>query len=478
MFNNLHFKKHPFFGITLLILLLSWAVVANAQDKITLNYADSLIGKTVNGEQVREAIGNVSLTQNNVKITCGRVVQYFADNKAELYNNVKVVKDTLTIIAPMGVYYGNEAKVICSQGATLNDSKATLTADYGIYFFNQDLANFKGHVKITDNSSYTITSDALDYYRSVNKSYANGNVKIVTDSATIYSDHLVYEKLIGISTANGSVRIESDSTIINSDKLTYSEPERKSVAEDNVKINFTNKNAVVYGNYAENYERTSYSFVRGKAKLVQIEKKKGKVDTLWIYSRTMESFRKKPEYYIAKDSVRMIRTDFLSRSDIGYYFKDTSGTGGMISLSVNPVVWKEDLQVSGDSIYAFFKENIDKIYVNKSAFAIQQNDIYNDRYDQISGVYMFMSFKENEIDFIRVDTNAASIYFGYENGKPNGVNRATGNVIYLYFKDKNVYKVKDIGEPKGKYFPENMVNLQELRLLGFKLRTDRPVREE
>jgi lipopolysaccharide export system protein LptA len=478
MFNSFNVKSNLIIKISILSLLLTCTVPFNAQDKITLNYADSLIGKTINGEQIREAVGNVSLTQNDVKINCGRVVQYFAENKAELYYNVKVVKDTMTITAPMGIYYGNESKVICSQGAALNDSKATLTADYGIYLFNQDLANFKGNVKITDNKSYTITSDALDYYRSVNKSYANGNVKIVTDSATIYSDHLIYEKLIGISTANGNVKIESDSTVINSDKLTYSEPERKSIAEENVKIHFLNKNAVVYGDYSENYERTSYSFVRGNAKLVQIENKKGREDTLWIHSKQMESFRNKPEHYIAKDSVRMIRTDFLSRSHIGYYFRDTSGTGGVISLSVNPVVWKENMQVTGDSIYAYFKEDIDKIYVNKSAFAIQQNEIYKERYDQISGVFMFMSFLDNEVNYIQVDTNAASIYFAYENSKPNGANRASGNEIILYFRDKLVYKVKVVGQPKGKFLPENLINLSDLRLLGFRIRNDRPVREE
>ncbi|MGA2669156.1 MAG: OstA-like protein [Ignavibacteria bacterium] len=469
-------NKGIFLICTLLMILLT--SLPYSQDKITLNYADSLIGKTINGQQVREAIGNVSLAQNDVKITCGRVVQYFAENKAELYTNVKVVKDTMTITAPMGIYYGNESKVICSQGAVLNDTRATLTADYGIYLFSQDLANFRGKVTITDNKTYTITSDALDYYRSANKSYANGNVKIVTDSATIYSDHLIYEKLIGFSTATGNVKIDSDSTEILSDKLTYSEPERKSIAEDNVRIHFLNKNAVVYGNYGENYERINYSFVRGKAKLVQIENRKGREDTLLIYSSRMESFRDKPEHYIAKDSVRMIRSDFLSRSNIGYYFRDVSGTGGVISLSENPVVWKENLQVTGDSIYAFFKEDIDKIYVNKSAFAIQQNNIYKDRYDQISGVFMFMSFMDNEIDYIRVDTNAASIYFSYENGNPNGVNRATGKEIILYFKDKLVYKVKDVGDPKGKFLPENLINLADLKLLGFKLRNDRPVREE
>jgi lipopolysaccharide export system protein LptA len=464
--------------IIFLVLFFSYSAHIIAQDKITLNYADSLIGKTINGQQVREANGNVSLSQNDVKITCGRVVQYFAENKAELYVNVKVVKDTMTITAPMGIYYGNESKVICPQGAVLNDSRATLSADYGTYLFNQDLASFKGNVKITDNKSYTITSDALDYYRSVSKSYADGNVKIVTDSATIYSDHLIYEKLIGFSTATGSVKIESDSTIINSDSLTYSEPQRKSIAQNNVRIHFLGKNAVVYGNYAENYERTSYSFVKGKAKLVQVENKKGKEDTLFVYSRLMESFRNKPEHYIAKDSVRMIRTDFLSRSDIGYYFRDTSGTGGVISLPHNPVVWKGTMQVTGDSIYAFFKENIEKIYVNKSAFAIQQNDEYKDRYDQISGVFMYMSFKDNNIDYIQVDTNAASIYFAYDNGSPNGANRATGNEIILYFKDKLVNKVKVYGEPKGKFIPENLVILPDLRLLGFRIRNDRPEREE
>lgn len=448
----------------------------SAQDKITLNYADSLIGKTINGEQVREAIGNVSMTHNEVKIFCNHVIQYFDQNKADLYGNVKVIKDTLTITAPSGTYYGNESKVVCTNGATLNDTKATLTADYGIYYFDKDLASFKGHVKIYDNKTYTLTSDALDYYRSVSKSYATGNVKIVTDSATIYSDNLIYEKLIGISTATNNVKIESDSTIIYSDKLTYYEFDKKSIAEKNVKIIFTNKNATVYGNYSENYERTNYSFVKGDARLVQMEEKKGKIDTMFIYSDKMESFRNRPEHYIARDSVKVIRLDFLSSSQVGYYYRDTSGTGGIIMLSVNPVVWKDNLQVTGDSIYAFFKEDIEKIYVNKSAFAIETNQNYPDRYDQISGIFMLMSFQDNEINYIQVDTNAASIYFAYEKGETNGVNRASGERIVMYFKDKHVVKVRVVGKPVGKYIPENLVSLSELRLLGFRIRNDKPVR--
>jgi lipopolysaccharide export system protein LptA len=458
--------------LTLLLLILE----LQSQDKITLNYADSLVGKTINGEQVREAIGNVSLTHNNVRITCNRVIQYYDQNKAELFGNVHVVQDTLSIFAPAGTYYGSESKVVCPSGATLTDPKTTLKANYGVYLFSQDLANFRGNVRITDNSTYTITSDELDYYRSVQKSFARGNVKVESDSSIIYSDDLVYEKLIGISTATGNVKIESDSTVITSDKATYYKFEKKSIAEGNVKIDFLSENAVVYGNYAENYENRNYSFIKGNSQLVQVETKEGKTDTTFIYSDKMESFRNKPELYTANDSVRTIRNDFLSVSGSGYYFRDISGKGGVISLSKDPVVWKDNLQVTGDSIYAFFKEDIDDIYINRSAFALQSNPKISNRYDQISGIFMHIKFLMNEINYIQVDTNAASIYFVYDLENPNGANRSDGDVIKLYFNQEKVDKVKVFGKPTGTYFPENLTNPDELRLLGFRLRQNKPTR--
>ena len=460
----------------LIFLLVLLSQMSFTQEKIILNHADSLIGKSINGEQVREAIGNVSLSQSDVRISCSRVLQYLDKNKAELYGNVKVLRDTLSIYAPSGIYYGDESKVICPDGATLNDTKATLKANYGIYFFITDMASFKGNVKIYDSKSYTITSNELDYFRSVSKSYARGNVKIETDSAIIYSDSLIYEKMIGISTANGNVKIESDSTVITSDKLVYYEKERKSIADDNVKIVSLNNNATIYGDHGENYERKNYSFVQGRSRLIQIDSKDNKTDTLFINSRKMEAFRNKPEYYIAKDSVKMIRSDFYSSSHVGYYFRDTSGTGGRISLATNPAVWKEELQVTGDSIYAFFKKDIEEVYVIKSAFAVQPSVEYPERFDQISGVFMYMKFNDNQLNYIQVDTNAASVYYAYENNSPNGANRATGEIIILYFKDKQVSKVKITGKPKGTFYPENLVVPAELRLPGFRLRFDKPER--
>lgn len=455
-------------------ILFSTAFPVKAQEKITLNYADSLIGKNINGVQVREAIGNVSLSQGSVKIYCNRVIQYFDQNKAELYGNVKVIKDTLTIYAPSGIYYGDEGKVICPNGATLNDSKVTLKANYGTYYFANDQANFKGNVKIYDDKSYTIASDELIYYRSVEKSFASGNVKIVTDSSIIYSDNLIYEKLIGIANATGNVRIESDSTIITSNKATYFETEKKSIAEEKVKIEFINNNATIWGNYGENFERRNYSFVKGNSRLVQMDRNKNGTDTLYIWSEIMEAYRNIPEYYVATDSVKIIRGDFSSVSQMGYYYKNLDRAGGKIILDKDPVVWKEDFQISADSIYADVEEDIEDIFAYKSAFALRSNEKFPERYDQISGIFMHMKFDNKEINYIRVDTNSTSIYFVIEDNRLNGVNKIESHTIILYFNNKTVEKVKSIGNPNGSYTPEKLLDNSSLRLPGFRIRTNKP----
>jgi len=47
---------------------------------------------------------------------------------------------------------------------------------------------------------------------------------------------------------------------------------------------------------------------------------------------------------------------------------------------------------------------------------------------------MYMKFNDNQLDYIQVDTNAASVYYAYENNSPNGANRATGEIIILILK--------------------------------------------
>jgi len=453
-----------------------------AQEKIELKNAKELTGSTVNGENVREANGDVEFVQGNVRVFCNSATQFITSNRVELRGDVKIYQDTLTLLTNKATYFGNDKRAICEGGVTLKDPNATIRADNGIYTFNESKAVFTGDVIII-NPEYRITSSTLTYLRNTEDSFAEGNVIVTTDSAVIKADKIDFYKSAGRTFARGNVFIESDSTVITSDTATNYSVEKKSVASGNVKIESLNNSSVIYGDYIENFENENFTVLKKNARLIQIEESEI-ADTLFIYSDTMKAYRNKPDYYIAEGNVEMIRNDFLAKCGYGIYYRELE----TVSLSEKPVVWQDRLQLTGDSIYAELPgKKISNIYSKKlndkpgteSSFALTSNEdeYFSDRYDQIRGDDIIIKFSDDKINEIEVDNNSSSVYFVYEENKANGANKIEGSRMYLYFDDEEkISKIKIETEPKGEYIPESLLNTVSLILPGFEVITDRPVR--
>ena len=470
--------------LLLVFLFFVFSKVSFAQDKIILKNADKLEGEIIEGESVRKASGNVHFVQGNVRVYCNSATQYISANRVVLTGNVKIYQDTLSLFTNKAVYFGNEKRAICEGGVTLKDPNATLRANSGYYLFNEAKAVFSGDVIIV-NPEYTITSNTLTYLRNTEDSFAKGNVVVTTDSAVIKAENIDFFKRQGKTFAFENVVIESDSTIITSDTLTNYSNENKSIASGNVKINDLRNTTTVYGNYLENYEDRNYSFMQGNSKLIQIEEDS---DTLFLYSYKMEAFRNEPEYYIATDSVEVIRGEFLSKCGFAKYKTTTNESEESISLSLEPIVWQENMQLTGDSIYAelidreletIFVKKLQSIQNSEISFLIIENDneYFRDRFDQISGTDMTMHFKEDEIKKVDVSKSSKSIYFLFEDKKANGLNIAEGENMFIYFDDEQkVSKIRIDEEPVGQYVPENLISNVSHTLPGFNLRNDKPVR--
>ncbi|MDQ3022398.1 MAG: LPS export ABC transporter periplasmic protein LptC [Bacteroidota bacterium] len=469
----------PKYFFKILSLILFSYGLSYSQEKIELKNADELSGKIIDGQNVREANGNVEFVQGNVKVYCNSATQFIEANRVELRGNVRIYQDTLSLFTSQATYFGDDKKAICQGGVTLKDPNATVRADNGVYSFNERKAVFKGSV-IVINPDYQITSGELTYLRDTEDSFAKGSVIVITDSAIIKAENIDFYKSVGRTFATVDVSIESDSTIITSDTATNLSKEKKSMASGNVKIVSLNNNTIVFGNNIENYETENYTILKGNAKLIQIEENK---DTLFIYSDTMEAFRKSPEHYIAKGNVEVLRNEFLSRCGLGIYYKAEE----TVSLADEPIVWQENLQMTGDSIYAELPNNkLQTIFVKKlssenstNSFVISQNsdEYFKDRYDQISGSDITLSFREDKMNMIEVNENSISIYFLYEEEKANGANKVEGKDLYVYFDaDEKVSKIKVDTDPKGEYIPEQLLSNTSLTLPGFNLRDDKPVR--
>lgn len=439
-------------------LLFSFSLFAQ-QEMITV-IGEQLIGKYENGESIREVIGNVVLTQGNVIINCDRAIQYLAKNDAKLIGNVVIRQDTLTIYTQQGYYFGNSRRAVSTSGVRLEDTKVILTATKGEYFFNDSRAEFDFNVKLWD-STVTLNSQHLIYYRPEAKAIAFTEVSIKDSANIIYSDSLIHFR---------------------DEKLSY--------CFRNVRINSLKDNVVISGNYLEDHRSKNYTLIEDDPMLLQIDTVKSvetdsitSVDTLIIRAKKMEAFRGEETKFIASDSVIIWQGVFASRNELTHYNKGEEKiiTYKNDEFKEQPVMWYENSQLSGDSInIQLIEKKIEKIYVLGNALVTSFNVEFPARLDQISGGEVQMSFEENNLTLTEVFQNILSVYYLYEEEKPNGLIKASARDARINFLNKKVEEVRLFGEPNSEYHPENLVKGNEKNFLlpRFKIFPPKPKKLE
>ncbi|MFZ2322996.1 MAG: OstA-like protein [Ignavibacteriaceae bacterium] len=454
-------RKYIFlFGI-ISSFLITGISLAQQSELITV-IGDSLVGKMIDGESIREVYGNVVLTQGDVVVTCDKAIQYISRNEAELIGNVVAKKDTLTIKTPKGFYFGNLHKTRSTSGVFLDDHKVILSADSGEYYFNEDRAFFETNVRLYDTTT-TLTSDKLDYYQRQNRAVAVGKVKVVDPENEIIADTLEHFR---------------------DTKITF--------AFSNVMIRNLKNNTEIYGEHLEDYRNRNYSVIDVKPLLVQVDTtyitredstKEAKLDTLFIKASVMESFRDSSERFIATDSVLILKDEFASRNDLTLFFKDKDKIimNKISEEARQPIIWEDNSQLTGDSVTIFLDGNkINQLNVNNASFMLSQNEMYDNRFDQTSSDSTKIYFVDNKIKEANFFGKVFSIYYLYEGETKNGLTKSNSFKAKVLFENNEVSQVKLYINPASEYYPEKQVNGNEKSYLlpGFTIMEDRPAKDE
>jgi lipopolysaccharide export system protein LptA len=421
---NLQIKSTAIFFLT---VILFFSLRAQQDDKvILLHHADSLVGNTIDGQNIRELIGNVEFSQGNVIVNCDRAIQYFKPEQIHLLGNVVVRDDTVTIKSNRGFFYSNEKIAEGFDGVHVEEGSKKLDADYGKYFVNEKKIFFSGNVLVKDTNA-----------------------------------------------------------ILTCDKLTYFRDTKKTIAESNVHIVDLKSSFQTFGNYFEN--ENNISRIADQPRVLQIDTtSEGEIDTLQIVSDSMYSRQDSVVYFSSIGNVIISRGDVSAECGRALYYTDADS----IILRQTPYVWYAETQVNGDSIFIKLRERkLETIFVSGNAFAISRSDsIYKNRYDQMSGETITMDFDSNKIQNITVNNTASSVYYLYEEvvsesdslrtiQNPNGLNVTTGDQVIINFVDKRVETIRIIGGVEGKYYPENIIRKKETdyNLAGFNWRENKPV---
>ena len=406
------------------IFCIASSMFAQQNKVIDLRHADTLKGKILYGEEVQELIGKVYFVQipsegGLVKVWCDTAFRFLTQNKIEMFGNVKVIRDSVTIRSKEGVYYAERRMMEGKNGVQLERGKTSLTAQNGEYFVDEKRSHFVGNVLLIDTST-TITCNEMHYFESETRSIAIGNVH-------------VYENANGVN---------------------------------------------IYGDSLIHIEQKKFTHVLKQPRLVKIDTSAGGIiDTMVVISREMQSIQDTAERFVAIDSVRLVKGGMSARCGKATYFVKND----FIALQTHPIIWSDENQITGDSIRIRMEDKrIRSMWVKNRAMAISRVDTaLPNRFNQLTGRELTMYFRANKLEQVDVQRNATSLYYLFDNKEPNGANKSSGDRIFIDFVTGDVDRIKIVGGVQGQYLPEKMIlkHEQDYNLDGFRWYENRPIRQ-
>jgi len=177
-------------------------------------------------------------------------------------------------------------------------------------------------------------------------------------------------------------------------------------------------------------------------------------------------------YFLGFHHVRIYNDSLQAVCDSLFF----SGRDSVFRMYDNPVVWNGRSQITGDTMYLYTKnKKAERLYVFDSGFIVNQTP--EGLFNQIAGKTVNGYFKDGKIDFMRVrGSQAESIYYAQDADSAYlGMNRATGDVIDLYFDSSALKKVLFVNQINGIFYPMRKIPEDQKYLKSFHwLDSERP----
>jgi lipopolysaccharide export system protein LptA len=414
----------------------------------------------------------VAFLKKSVKLTDGKAVLTTDELEYNTFTHVgtylkggKVVNGTTVLTSREGFYYGDTRDIYFKKKVFLNDPQYKVYTDTLLYNTYTQLARFTVPTRIVTGTRTVKTSEG--YYDLKNKKAVFGKRPVVDDKDyTLTADDLAFDEATHFGEAQGSVVYKSKDT--------------------------ANGYAILANNVKSN--NNTGSILATQKPLLMIKQNNDTIyvaaDTLYSSKLTeLEKFRPVPnitdtvttDTLIAKNSNKNVSDSNSNRFFEAYFnvkvFSDSlQAVGDSLFYSFrdstfrffkNPVVWAQENQIVGDTIYLFTANKKPKrFYAFENALAI--NKVENNLFNQIKGTTINGIFKNGNIDFFRAKGNAENIYYtADEQGAFVGVNRSTSDVMDVTFRDRKPYKVFFLHNLQGTISPIRQVNNAEMRVRGF-----------
>ncbi len=498
--------------------------------KINILNAERLNYQKKDSSEFQSAVGKVIIKQDSTLFYCDSVVLNKTTNVLEAFNHVHINdNDSVNTYSDYLRYLGNDKKAYLKGNVKLTDGKGVLTTPDLDYDLNTHIGIYTKTGKVVTDSS-VLTSQEGYYYGETRDVYFKKNVVLVNPSYNVTADTLLYNTYTNVATFtvptvikaankkriltsggyydmknkvayfNKRPHIEDSTTILDANEVISVDSTQQSEASGNVVYKDTAQGVTIFSNNLKSNGKLS-SVLATQQPIMVIKQDQDSIymaaDT--FFSARLSSLRKyrnvpvildslplndsirlndsatakndsaRDRYFEAYYHVKIYSDSLQAVGDSLFYTSEDSA----FRLFKNPVVWSRESQVTGDTIYLFTQNKKPKrMYAYENALSIQQ--VGPNYYNQVKGRTLNAYFVNGDIDHVRTQGNSESIYYGQDDSsKFIGVNRATADVIDMYFVNREAQRVVFRNNLEGTTYPMRQMNPDDMRLRGFEWLDDR-----
>ncbi len=447
----------------------------------TLLYGDSLILNTTNN--TLEGFGNIHINDADSVHTYSDYLKYIGNTKkAYLRKKVKLtdgkgvlttdsldydvsvkigyfkkggtlVRNKTKLKSVEGYYYGVTRDVIFRKKVVANDPENTIYTDTLEYNTYSQLANFVSPTKIITGSRIIRTRNG-NYNLGTKKGYMYERSSIDDSTYTFIADDMAINDSLGLGEFRGNAVYKSKDTLgfdLLANNIKTDKKKSALLATELPLLLIKQKNDTLYVS-----ADTLYS---GKVTDLKRPFPKARDSVGKITDSTLD------KYFEAFHHVQIYSDSLQAKCDSLFY----ALTDSTIRLISKPIVWANNNQITGDTIYMFVQnKKPEQLYVFNNALAINRIDT-TDYFNQIKGARLNAWFNDGELINMRCKGNAENIYFAMDNDKNFvGVNHSNAQIIEIAFENSEPAKVIFRNQLKGKLTPIQQINKIDLKLNGFK----------
>ncbi len=459
--------------------------------------ADYLKMQEENGKKVTKLVGNVALKQDGVFMWCDSANLDKETNNIDAWGRVHIQQDTVNAYSYTLHHDGDKKFSRLSGNAVLTDGSMKLFTDElfydvknkvsyylvggrvykdstiivskkGYYYSNLKDVYFNDSVVITD-PNYNLTSDTLKYNVETKTSTFYGNTVVINQNSRIYCNNGWYNSNKDISSFGKNTVVVNPPQRLFTDSLYYERFHGYGKVIGPFQWIDSTMDTEIFGKYGEYYDSLQNIMATQHPLMIYKMDK----DSLFLNADTLKCRNKSEEdttkNFFAYHKVRMFMRDMQGVCDSMFYsFEDST-----FKMYYNPIMWTDNIQMSGDTILLKIKnKKADKLSIYHAGFIISPSG--KKYYDQIKGINIFGYFIDNELHHMDVKGNSESLYFGKnEANKYIGNNKVLSTDITLYFKEKKMEKIVFIQKPEAVFTPMKKLAADQYQLKDFKWQIER-----